>query len=80
MNTKNHKVIVYSTPTCPYCVYAKDFFKQNNVPFEDVDVSKDMKKAQEMVMKSGQMGVPVVDIDGKILIGFQPEAFSSLLN
>lgn len=80
MNTKNHKVIVYSTPTCPYCVYAKEFFKENNVPFEDVDVTKDKAKAQEMVMKSGQMGVPVVDIDGKILIGFQPEAFLTLLD
>ena len=60
MNTKNHKVTVYSTPTCPYCVYAKDFFKQNNVPFEDIDVTKDQAKAEEMIKKSGQMGVPVV--------------------
>lgn len=79
MNTKNHKVIVYSTPTCPYCVYAKDYFKQNNIPFEDIDVTKDQAKAQEMVMKSGQMGVPVIDIDGNILVGFQPEAFEQLL-
>jgi glutaredoxin 3 len=80
MNTKNHKVIVYSTPTCPYCIYAKDFFKENNVPFEDIDVTKDRAKAKEMIMKSGQMGVPVIDIDGKILVGFQPEAFESLLS
>ncbi len=79
MNTKNHKVIVYSTPTCPYCVYAKDFFKENNVPFEDIDVSKDRTKAQEMINKSGQMGVPVIDIDGNILVGFQPEVFEKLL-
>ncbi len=80
MNTKNHKVIVYSTPTCPYCVYAKEYFKQNNVPFEDVDVSRDPSKAQEMMAKSGQMGVPVIDIDGNILVGFQPEAFGHFLN
>lgn len=79
MTTNNHKVIVYSTPTCPYCVYAKDYFKENNVPFEDVDVTKDRAKAQEMILKSGQMGVPVIDIDGNILVGFQPEVFASLL-
>ncbi|MFA6294900.1 MAG: glutaredoxin domain-containing protein [Candidatus Paceibacterota bacterium] len=79
MNTKNHKVIVYSTPTCPYCVYAKDYFKENNVPFEDIDVTKDRAKAQEMVTKSNQMGVPVIDIDGNILVGFQPEVFEQLL-
>jgi len=79
MNTKNHKVIVYSTPTCPYCVYAKEYFKGNGVPFEDVDVTKDRMRAQEMIMKSGQMGVPVIDIDGNILVGFQPAVFEQLL-
>ena len=79
MNTKNHKVIVYSTPSCPYCVYAKEYFKENSVAFEDIDVTKDRSKAQEMVTKSGQMGVPVIDIDGNILVGFQPEAFERLL-
>ena len=79
MSTKNHQVIVYSTPTCPYCVYAKEYFKENNVPFEDIDVTKDRAKAQEMITKSGQMGVPVIDIDGNILVGFQPETFERLL-
>lgn len=79
MNTKNHKVTVYSTPSCPFCVYAKEFFKENNVPFDDIDVTKDHAKAQEMVTKSGQMGVPVIDIDGSIVVGFQPEVFESLL-
>lgn len=77
--TTNHKVIVYSTPTCPYCAYAKQYFAASNVPFEDVDVSRDRTRAQEMIMKSGQMGVPVIDIDGNILVGYQPEAFESLL-
>ncbi|MEI8327553.1 MAG: glutaredoxin domain-containing protein [Candidatus Taylorbacteria bacterium] len=76
---KDHKVIVYSTPTCPYCIYAKDYFRENNVAFEDVDVSKDRARVQEMVTKSGQRGVPVIDIDGTILVGFQPEAFEQLL-
>jgi glutaredoxin-like YruB-family protein len=79
MTTKNHKVIIYSTPTCTYCVYAKDYFKQNNVPFEEIDVTKDRSKIEEMVTKSGQMGVPVIDIDGNILVGYQPEAFERLL-
>lgn len=74
------KIIVYSTPTCPYCVYAKTFFKEMGVSYEDVDVSKDRARAIEMVEKSGQMGVPVIDIGGKIVIGFRPDEFKSLLN
>lgn len=75
----NHNVIVYSTPTCPYCVYAKNYFTKNGVAFKDVDVSRDRAAAQEMVNKSGQMGVPVIDIDGNILVGFQPDEFEKLL-
>lgn len=76
---KNHNVIIYSTPTCPYCIYAKEYFIKNGIVFKDLDVSKDRTAAQEMVSKSGQMGVPVVDIDGNILVGFQPEEFGRLL-
>lgn len=76
---KNHNVIVYSTPSCPYCIYAKDYFRNNNIAFKDVDVSKDRALAQEMINKSGQMGVPVIDIDGKILVGYQPNEFDKLL-
>jgi len=75
-----HTVTVYSTPTCPYCTMAKEYFTQNGVSFNDIDVSRDHAAAQEMITKSGQMGVPVIDIDGNILVGFQPEAFASLLN
>lgn len=78
--TTTNKIIVYSTPTCPYCVYTKDFFKDNSVVFEDVDVSKDYNRAVEMVQKSGQQGVPVIDIDGRIIVGFQPELFLELIN
>ena len=77
---KQKKVIVYSTPTCPYCVMAKNYFKENNVPFEDVDVSADQSKAREMVQKSGQMGVPVIDIDGQVIVGFRPDVFEELLS
>ena len=74
-----HKVTVYSTPTCPYCTYTKDFFIEKGVAFEDVNVAEDHTRAREMVMKSGQMGVPVIDIDGEIIVGFQPNVFTSLL-
>lgn len=78
--TKNKKVIVYSTPTCPYCVYAKEYFKQKGVEFEDIDVTKNESLAREMIMKSGQMGVPVIDIDSNIVVGFQPDVFEELLS
>lgn len=61
-------------------MYAKDYFKKNNVSFEDVDVSRDRARAEEMVRKSGQMGVPVVEINGEILVGYQPEVFAQLLS
>jgi glutaredoxin 3 len=76
---KNHKVIVYSTTTCPYCVMAKDWFKEKGVAYEDKNVGTDRAARQEMVTKSDQMGVPVIDIDGEILVGFQPEAFAEFL-
>lgn len=75
----NHSVTVYSTPTCPYCVYAKDFFKKHGIEYKDVDVSRDRTAAMEMIHKSGQMGVPVIDIDGAITVGFQPEVFAAQL-
>ncbi len=63
-------VVIYSTPTCGYCNIAKDYFKKNNISFQDYNVASDMRKAEEMVKKSGQMGVPVIDINGKIIVGF----------
>jgi len=73
------KIKVYSTPTCPYCVMAKDFFKQEKIEFEDINVAEDKTAADEMVKKSGQMGVPVIDIDGKIIIGFDKEKVEQAL-
>lgn len=64
------KVIVYSTSTCPYCAMAKNFLTENKIPFENIDVGKDREAARSMIQKSGQMGVPVIDIEGKIIIGF----------
>lgn len=67
-------VSVYSTQSCPYCTMVKNYLREKQVPFTDYDVGRDQHKAQEMVRKSGQMGVPVVDINGRIIIGFnRPE-------
>ncbi|MFH1640760.1 MAG: glutaredoxin domain-containing protein [Candidatus Omnitrophota bacterium] len=66
-------VKVYSTPTCPWCMRVKAFLKDSNVVFHDVDVSTSQQAAEEMIQKSGQMGVPVLDISGKIIIGFDKE-------
>jgi glutaredoxin-like YruB-family protein len=73
------RVIVYSTPTCPYCIRAKQFLRENNVAFEDSDISTDRSKVEEMMRKSGQMGVPVLDIEGEIVVGFEKEKIKSAL-
>ena len=64
------KVRMYTTPFCKYCKVAKEFFQKNNVTFEEVDVTTDQKLLDEMVSKSNQMSVPVFDIGGEILVGF----------
>lgn len=73
------KVQIYSTPTCSYCHMAKDFFNKNNVSYEDFNVATDMEKRKEMVEKSGQMGVPVILIDGELIVGFDKAKISGLL-
>ena len=72
-------VKIYSTPTCPWCLKTKEFLKENKIKFKDIDVSKNSKAAEEMVKKSGQMGTPVLDIDGKIIIGFDEEELRKTL-
>lgn len=72
-------ITIYSTPTCTYCKMAKSYLSQKNVSYTDFDVSKDQAKAEEMVRKSGQMGVPVIDIDGKIIVGFNKPEIDKLL-
>jgi glutaredoxin-like YruB-family protein len=74
------KIKIYSTPTCPYCRAAKNYFKSKKIEFENVDVSIDQEKAEEMIHLSGQMGVPVIVIDGKILIGFDQKEIEKALS
>lgn len=73
------KVIIYSTPACGYCRMAKDFFKEHNVDYIDYDVSIDDAKRREMIDRSGQMGVPVIDIGGELTVGFDEQKLSKLL-
>ena len=73
------KVTVYSTPTCPFCMKTKQYLQDNGIEFDNIDVSQDQAKVQEMVEKSGQMGVPVIDIEGKIVVGFDRDKIASAL-
>lgn len=74
------KVTIYSTPTCTYCLMAKDFFTENNVEFEDHDVSVDLAKREEMLaLTEGQMGVPVIVIEGEVIFGFNRDKVAELL-
>jgi glutaredoxin 3 len=73
------KVKVYSTNTCPYCHMAKEFLSENKIEFDDINVQEDPKAGQEMVQKSGQMGVPVIEIDDNIIVGFDKDKIKELL-
>lgn len=75
----NKNVTIYSTPTCHFCVLAKDFFKEKGIDYTDYDVLTNLEKRKEMFEKSGQMGVPVISIEGKIVVGFDQAEISSLL-
>lgn len=72
-------VKIYSTPPCVYCKMAKAFFKENNIAFEEVDVASDTKAREEMIKKSGQIGVPVIDVGGKVIVGFDKPRLSQAL-
>jgi glutaredoxin-like YruB-family protein len=80
MGENKPKVRVFSTPTCPYCVALKGYLKEHNIEFEDIDVSQDLVAQKEMIDRSGQYGVPVADINGEIIIGFNQERINQLLN
>lgn len=67
-------VTIYTTPTCVYCRMAKAFFTEKNVAYTEKDVVTDMKAREEMVQKSGQLGVPVIDVQGTIIVGFDRDA------
>lgn len=75
----NKTVKIYSSPTCPWCIRTKQFLKDNNIIFEDIDVSNNQAAAEEMVRKSGQMAVPVLDIEGEIIVGFDKEKIKAAL-
>ena len=72
-------VIIYSTPTCVYCKTLKEYLSSKNIPYKEVDVSENEKELEKMVAISGQMGVPVVDIDGDVVIGFDKQRIDELL-
>jgi glutaredoxin-like YruB-family protein len=73
------KVEIFTTPFCVYCKMAKEYFRENNIPYVEYDVSKDIAKQQEMIAKTHQFGVPVIIIDGEIVIGFDRTRINQLL-
>ncbi len=73
-------VTIYTTPTCAFCHMTKNYFKSHDVKYKEIDVSQDTNAAKEMVEKSGQMGVPVIDVDGDITIGFDRPKLDHVLN
>ncbi len=73
------KVEIYSTPTCHFCHLAKDFFSEKGVKYQEYNVATDLDKRREMVEKSGQMGVPVIDIAGEVVVGFDEEHITKIL-
>lgn len=75
-----HTVEIYTTPTCKFCLATKDFFKEHNVSYTEHDVAADAARRDEMINKSGQMGVPVIIIDGQMVIGFNEPRLRELLN
>ena len=79
MEKETVKVKIYSTPTCVYCVTLKKFLEEKGVEFEDIDVSSDEEAAKDMVERSGQMGVPVIEIDGEMIVGFDKAKISEKL-
>ncbi|MFH0969897.1 MAG: glutaredoxin domain-containing protein [Candidatus Diapherotrites archaeon] len=76
----NHAITIYSIPSCAYCKMEKEFLIEHNIVFKEVDVAEDTQAAQRMIMKSGQSGVPVTEIDGKIIVGFDKSALKKLLD
>lgn len=73
------QAVIYSTPVCHFCQAAKEFFKENNVAYEDINVAEDAEKRQEMIEMTGQMGVPVIKIGNDVVIGFDEPKVKELL-
>jgi glutaredoxin 3 len=76
---KHPRVILFSTPTCSYCRKAKQYFRKQQVPFRDVDVSRDQSTARDMVKRSGQQGVPQIQIGSKVIVGFDRPKIDRML-
>ena len=76
---RTHRVLVFTTPTCPWCIRAKQYLRRRHVPFREVDVSRDAAAARDLVRRTGQMGVPVVEIDGRPVVGFDKRQIDRLL-
>jgi len=72
-------VTIYSTPTCHFCHMAKEFFDEHGIKYTDYNVATDLEKRKEMIDKTRQMGVPVIDIDGQIIIGFERSTLATAL-
>ena len=77
---KSNKVKIYTTTTCPWCVKTKEFLKANNARYQEVNVGADEKSRNEMFEKSGQFGVPVTDVNGIIIVGYDKEALKKALH
>lgn len=73
-------VTIYSTPTCVYCKALKEYFDSKNVQYQEIDVSENEKELEKMVAISGQMGVPVVEVDGNVVIGFDKQRIDQILH
>ncbi len=77
--TEEIKIRIFSTPSCPYCVTLKEYLKEKGFEYEDINVAEDKEAAKEMIEKSGQMGVPVSEIKGEIIIGFDKVKINKIL-
>lgn len=78
-SSTTHKVLVFTTPTCSWCQRLKAYLRERRVPFREVDVSRDTRAAQDLVRRTGQMGVPVIEIDGRPVVGFDKRRIDTLL-
>lgn len=79
VGARHHRVLVFTTPTCPWCQRAKQYLRQRQVPYREVDVARDQSAARDLFRRTGQMGVPVVEIDGRPIVGFDQRAIDRML-
>jgi glutaredoxin 3 len=77
--TQRHRVLVFTTPTCPWCQRAKAYLRSRGVPFTEVDIARDPRAARDLVRRTGQVGVPVIEIDGRPIVGFDQSRIDRLL-